>query len=75
MNDHCDSCGGPLADGETDTCDGCRLTHEELVEEITPECPACGGPGQFLGTLGTLDHFTCRNCGIPFHRTEETPHA
>lgn len=29
-------------------------------------CPMCGGEGQHLGTLGTLDHFRCRACGWTF---------
>lgn len=33
-----------------------------------PSCPACGGPGNFLGTLGRLEHFRCRNCAMDFHR-------
>lgn len=72
MPEHCDECGGTLAEGEHQWCDGCRPTHEELVEELTHQCPACNGSGQYLGTLGTLDHFTCRNCGATFHLTEET---
>jgi ribosomal protein S27AE len=40
---------------------------EDEEEEIeNPECPACGGPGMFLGQLGNLAHFTCRNCGMQF---------
>ena len=31
-----------------------------------PECPFCGGPGVFLGNLGKIAHFRCRNCGINF---------
>ena len=26
----------------------------------------CGGEGQYLGTLGKLDHFRCRACGWTF---------
>jgi transposase-like protein/transcription elongation factor Elf1 len=33
----------------------------------TPACPMCGGPGEYLGTLGSLDHFRCRNCGAQFN--------
>lgn len=32
----------------------------------TPTCPQCGGQGNFLGTLGTRDHFRCRQCGWEF---------
>ena len=31
-----------------------------------PECPQCSGPGVFLGTLGSTDHYRCRNCGWEF---------
>lgn len=27
------------------------------------ECPQCGGEGYFLGVLGDLLHFRCRDCG------------
>jgi len=26
-------------------------------------CPSCGGPLGLMGTLGTMDHWRCRNCG------------
>ena len=29
-------------------------------------CPLCDGPVFYIGTLGGLDHFKCRNCGIEF---------
>lgn len=29
-------------------------------------CPICDGLPIFLGTLGSLDHFSCRNCGMGF---------
>jgi len=29
-------------------------------------CPACDGPGAYLGTLGRLDHWRCRDCGAQF---------
>lgn len=38
--------------------------------EEAPECPACGGPGSHLGTLGTREHFRCRNCGADFSHKE-----
>jgi transposase-like protein len=34
-------------------------------------CPACGGPGVALGSLGRLMHYRCRNCGINFHCEKE----
>ncbi len=30
-------------------------------------CPACDGPGIFIGQLGNLAHFKCQHCGIEFH--------
>lgn len=35
----------------------------------TPHCPACSGPGVLLGSLGSLRHFRCRDCGIDFSRS------
>lgn len=37
---------------------------DEAYEATT--CPACGGPGVYLGNLGRLAHFRCRNCGMGF---------
>lgn len=34
--------------------------------DLPPECPVCDGPGQYLGQLGDLDHWTCRHCGMQF---------
>lgn len=28
-----------------------------------PFCPMCDGHGIFMGTLGSLDHYRCRDCG------------
>lgn len=28
-----------------------------------PICPLCGGPGSYLGQLGKLHWFRCRDCG------------
>lgn len=39
-----------------------------------PTCPMCGGPGNYLGTLGTRAHFRCENCGMDFsHLVESEP--
>lgn len=48
------------ADGE--------VYRENLSEQEAPSCPACNGPGVYMGTLGNLDHFRCRNCGMDFSR-------
>lgn len=41
----------------------------EYFEAEEPEtCEVCGGPVGLLGTLGTRDHFQCRNCGMGYSR-------
>ena len=30
------------------------------------ECYACDGPGVYLGSLGDLVHFRCRDCGAEY---------
>ena len=40
-------------------------TDEEWEEDlISSTCIYCGGTREFLGTLGTLRHYRCRNCGL-----------
>lgn len=34
-------------------------------------CPHCNGTALPLGTLGTLTHYRCRNCGWTFAETVE----
>lgn len=41
---------------------------DDLEGFSVPTCPACGSYGEPLGTLGQLDHFRCRGCGMDFHR-------
>ena len=36
-----------------------------------PTCPQCGGPGEYIGTLGTRDQFRCRDCGWIFSEPAE----
>jgi len=36
---------------------------EEIIDEVTPRCPLCGGTQQILGKLGERVHFRCRACG------------
>lgn len=31
-----------------------------------PTCSTCGGIGNYLGQLGNLIHFRCRQCGMQF---------
>ena len=33
-------------------------------------CPACGGDGGYLGTLGVLTWFRCIYCGMDFSKKE-----
>ena len=33
-------------------------------------CPECNGPGVFMGSLGRLDWFRCRNCGMEFSQED-----
>ena len=30
-------------------------------------CPTCGGPGVYMGCLGFLAWFRCRNCGMEYN--------
>ena len=48
----------PLCCETVDLCD-CWDPDEAI-------CPGCGGEGFWLGTLGPLHHFRCRQCGIDF---------
>lgn len=32
-------------------------------------CPLCNGEGEYTGTLGNLDWFRCRQCGMDFYRS------
>lgn len=31
------------------------------------DCPVCEGPAYLLGTLGRLNHYKCRDCGMMYH--------
>ena len=35
-------------------------------EMVIPECPACGGGGTILGSLGARKHYRCRQCGMQY---------
>ncbi len=41
---------------------------DEFTEllELQHDCQICGGPGQYLGTLGRRIHFRCQDCGMDF---------
>lgn len=40
----------------------CQTTEQKA--NVRPQCGVCGGPGVYLGTLGTRDHYRCRMCGL-----------
>jgi tRNA(Ile2) C34 agmatinyltransferase TiaS len=42
----------------------------EPYHDNTHACPVCEGPGVLLGILGRLEHYRCRNCGMPFEVRE-----
>jgi hypothetical protein len=31
------------------------------------QCPMCGGELIYMGELGELSHYQCRNCGHAYH--------
>lgn len=35
----------------------------EADDHDGPTCPTCGGPVVYMGELGDVIHFRCRNCG------------
>lgn len=41
------------------------LDFEDEEPDFLP-CPACGGEGGLLGTLGTRNHYRCRQCGAEY---------
>jgi len=45
---------------------------EGVDDDLPTECPVCGGPGMYLGSLGNKEHFRCRNCGAEFSRDKGT---
>jgi predicted RNA-binding Zn-ribbon protein involved in translation (DUF1610 family)/transposase-like protein len=45
---------------------------DDWESEADVFCPVCGGPGVYMGTLGSRDHYRCRNCGIDFSIDHET---
>jgi tRNA(Ile2) C34 agmatinyltransferase TiaS len=48
----------------------------DFTEEVreAPLCPACEQPGAtYLGVLGKLEYFRCRECGLTFSTQKEEP--
>jgi hypothetical protein len=50
------------------------LTQNDVQDDLDAKdgqqvatCPVCNGPGTFLGPLGCMDHYRCRDCGAMFH--------
>lgn len=37
------------------------------MPETLAECPTCSGPLVYLGALGKMHHFRCRDCGADCH--------
>lgn len=46
------------------------LPDDEEEDEEPVDCPMCGGLAGILGQLGSLTHYTCRNCGAQFSSEE-----
>jgi tRNA(Ile2) C34 agmatinyltransferase TiaS len=46
--------------------------HPGTFTDDTPECHACDGPTEYMGTLGSLDYWRCRDCGVD-HWTPACP--
>lgn len=40
-----------------------------------PRCPECDGPGVYMGSLGKVDWYRCRNCGADFQWRRRNPGA
>ena len=40
------------------------IEDEDYDEDEPRECPACGQLNAPLGSLGQLDHYNCRYCGM-----------
>lgn len=59
MSQECQADGAYGGDGD-----------DELDYESPPDgvCPMDGGEGVYLGQLGKLVHFRCRNCGANFSK-------
>ena len=47
--------GGPII--------GRRMMEDEYDG---PTCPCCSGPGIVLGSLGYIEWFRCRDCGMEY---------
>lgn len=47
-------------------------TDEEMDLFDKQICPTCGGEGQYLGVLGNLMHFRCRQCGMDYNKPNYT---
>lgn len=41
------------------------------MDDESASCGMCGGQATPLGTLGTLSHYRCRNCGMDFSQKAE----
>lgn len=71
--------GGGTFDGNSmsspDNSDGLKASEmspdgDDGGSDIS-QCGQCGGPNMLLGVLGKMQHFLCRNCGLPTHSPVE----
>lgn len=46
-------------------------TDLDIFIDEDASCPCCGGEGQYLGSLGALNHLRCRDCGTTFSTSED----
>jgi hypothetical protein len=81
----CPQCQSPHS--EDNHCFDCTQCHEhcncphwlemaaeqtEIQEGLENPCNACGGTLEYLGSLGKLRHFRCRNCKMDCHKPKAT---
>ena len=54
------------------TTDKAQAVINETNDRIASACPMCGAAGATpLGTLGSLDHYRCRDCGADFSSADQ----
>jgi hypothetical protein len=65
---------GPVKLDKNGKCGRCGANPAAGIQEDAyeddldwqPSCPVCGGEGNFMGQLGSLAHYRCRQCGMDF---------
>lgn len=53
--------------------DECQQDDTQLIESASP-CPVCDTNNLPIGRLGTLEHYTCRACGLWYNSDSDTVH-